>query len=285
MIRVTVPFRVATYNVHALVGTDGRHDPSRVSNVIDEIGADVLALQEFAYPEDTELETREPVVLTRMEHYQCALAPTRRGDRGWFGNALLTRHPIVDVHRIDLSIDRREPRGALAATIDIRGDSWHVLAAHLGLRLHERRFQVRQILKYLDSVRNTLLVVLGDFNDWLPGRSVVHLLDRRLGRPPRPASFPVFRPMFPLDRIWVQPARALRHLYTHDTPTSRVASDHYPVVADLDRSLDDRAEQTSDTGSHNHRQRAPEHHTNGAGHRGRATRLRGRATKKAKKHE
>ena len=285
MMRVTAPFRVATYNVHALVGTDGRHDPARVSNVIDEIGADVLALQEFAYPEDTELETRQPVVFTSMEHYQCALAPTRRGSRGWFGNALLTRHPIVDVHRIDLSIERREPRGALAATIDVGGALWHVLAAHLGLKLRERRFQVRQILKYLDSVRNTLLVVLGDFNDWLPGRSVVHMLDHRLGRPPRPASFPVFRPVFPLDRIWVHPARALQQLYTHESPTARVASDHFPVVADIDESLDDRAEQPSHTGGHDHRQRAPEHHANGAGHRGRAARLRRRAAKKAKKHE
>ena len=67
----------------------------------------------------------------------------------------------------------------------------HVLATHLGLRIHERRFQVRQILDYLDSVRDTSVVVLGDFNDWLPGRSAAHVLDRRLGRPPRPATFPV----------------------------------------------------------------------------------------------
>ena len=66
-------------------------------------------------------------------------------------------------------MERREPRGAMAATIDVRGTIVHVLAAHLGLRVHERRFQVRQILDYLDSVRHTLVVVLGDFNDWLPG--------------------------------------------------------------------------------------------------------------------
>ena len=150
-----------------------------------------------------------------------------------FGNALLTRHPIVDVHRIDLSMERREPRGALAATIDVGGTPVHVLAAHLGLRVHERRFQVRQILEYLDSVRNTLFVVLGDFNDWLPGRSVVHVLDRRLGRPPRPASFPVFWPVVPLDRIWVHPTRALRRIFTHATPTARLASDHFPVVAEI----------------------------------------------------
>ena len=165
---------------------DGRHDPARVAAVIAELDADVVALQEFTYPASVALETRTPVVSTTLDRYECALGPTRQNRHACFGNALLTRHPIVEVHRIDLSMERREPRGALAATIDVGGAPLHVLAAHLGLRVHERRFQVRQILEYLDSVRDTLVVVLGDFNDWLPGRSVVHVLDR----PSRPAATP-----------------------------------------------------------------------------------------------
>lgn len=235
------PLRVATYNVHACVGRDGRHDPERVATVIGELNADVVALQEFTYPASVALETRSPVVLTTLDRYQCALGPTRQRTRQTvtecFGNALLTRHPIVEIHRIDLSMERREARGALAATIDVGGTLLHVLATHLGLRIHERRFQVRQILDYLDSVRNTSVVVLGDFNDWLPGRSAAHVLDRRLGRPPRPATFPVFWPLVALDRIWVQPRRALRRVSIHATPAARLASDHFPVVAEIDCSL------------------------------------------------
>jgi endonuclease/exonuclease/phosphatase family metal-dependent hydrolase len=230
-----MPLRVATYNVHACVGPDGRHDPDRVAAVIEELDADVVALQEFTYPASVALETRTPVGLAMIDRYECALGPTRRTDaQECFGNALLTRHPIVEVHRLDLSIERREPRGALAATIDVHGTPLHVLAAHLGLRIHERRFQVRQILEYLQSVRNSWSVVLGDFNDWLPGRSVVHVLDERLGRPPRPASFPVFWPIVPLDRIWVQPKAALRRMFAHATAAARVASDHLPIVAEIE---------------------------------------------------
>ena len=226
--------RVATYNVHGCVGTDGRHDPPRVAAVIAELDADVVALQEFTYPLDVALETRTPVVLTTLDQYQCALGPTRQNDRHCFGNVLLTRHPILDVRRIDLSMARREPRGALAATINIGGQPLHLLATHLGLRVRERRFQIRQILDYLDSVGHALLVVLGDFNDWLPGRSVVHVLDDRLGRPERPRSFPVYRPTLALDRIWVQPQASLRRIFSHITATSRIASDHFPIVADLE---------------------------------------------------
>ena len=231
-------FRVATYNVHACVGTDRRHNPERVAAVVAELDADIVAFQEFTYPASVAIESRMPVTLTMLDRYQCVLGPTRQTMRAeCFGNALFTRHRVVDVHRFDLSMKRREPRGALAATIEVRGTIVHVLAAHLGLRVHERRFQVGQILEYLESVRHTLVVVLGDFNDWLPGRSVVHVLDDRLGRPPRPASFPVFWPIVALDRIWVNPIHALRGLSTHTTPAARLASDHFPVVADIDVSV------------------------------------------------
>jgi endonuclease/exonuclease/phosphatase family metal-dependent hydrolase len=226
--------RVATYNVHSCIGTDGRHDPDRVATVITELNADIVALQEFTYPASIALETRSPVTLTTLDSYTCALGPTRQNVTQCFGNALFTRHPIVDVHRIDLSMKKREPRGALAATVDVRGSLVHVLAAHLGLRVRERRFQVRQILEYIESVKNTLFIVLGDFNDWLPGRSVVHVLDHRLGQQPRPASFPVRCPIVALDRIWVHPTQALRRIFTHATPTARLASDHFPVVADIE---------------------------------------------------
>jgi endonuclease/exonuclease/phosphatase family metal-dependent hydrolase len=238
-VNAPAPLRVATYNVHACVGRDGRHDPDRVAAVIGELNADVVALQEFTYPASIALETRTPVTLTTLDRYECALGPTRQRTRKTvtecFGNALLTRHPIVEVHRIDLSMERREPRGALAATIDVGGTLLHVLATHLGLRIHERRFQVRQILDYLDSVRDTRVVVLGDFNDWLPGRSAAHVLDHRLGKPPRPATFPVAWPVVALDRIWVHPRRALRGVSIHATAAARVASDHFPVVAEIDR--------------------------------------------------
>ena len=227
--------RVATYNVPGCVGTDGRRDPARVANVISELDADVVALQEFTYPATVALDTRTPVVLTTLDRYQCALGPTRQDVTSCFGNALLTRHPILEVHRINLSMERREPRGALAATLDVGGAELHVLAAHLGLRVHERRFQVRQILDYLDSVRHTWFVVLGDFNDWLPGRSVVHVLDDRLGRLSRPRSFPVFWPTFALDRVWVHPIRSMKRISVHATPAARDASDHFPVVAEIEK--------------------------------------------------
>ena len=225
--------RVATYNVHACLGTDGRHDPDRIAAVIAEIDADVIALQEFAYPADIALETRAPIVLPRLERYAFALGPTRARDAESFGNVLLSRHPIREVQRIDLSRQRREPRGALAATLDCRGVELHVVCTHLGLRLSERTFQAAQILEHIATRQPDALVVLGDFNDWLPGRSMARALDERLGRAARPRTFPSWLPLLSLDRIWVQPAAWVSDVRVHRSPLARVASDHLPVVATL----------------------------------------------------
>lgn len=225
--------RIATYNVHACVGTDRRHDPDRIGRVITEIDADVIALQEFSYPADIALEARTPVVLESLDRYEFMLGPTcQRRDR-CFGNVLLTRHAIRDVQRVDLSHRRREPRGALAATIDCDGAEIHVLSTHLGLRLPERRDQVGKLLAHIDARRPSLLAVIGDFNDWLPGRSVANVLDRRLGPSVRLATYPSRWPLLPLDRIWVAPREALVSVAAHRSRLARVASDHLPVVAEI----------------------------------------------------
>lgn len=226
--------RVATYNVHACVGTDGRHDPDRVASVVGELDADIVALQEFTYAAGVAIDTRQPVELIALDGYECALGPTRQVATRCFGNALLTRHAIIEVQRLDLSLDRREPRGALAVTVDVGGAPVHVVATHLGLRVRERRLQVQRLLSHLDSVRHSLLVVLGDINDWVPLRSVAHMLDRRLGTSPRLRSFPSSRPMLSLDRIWIHPAAALKETFVHRSALARRASDHLPVVADVD---------------------------------------------------
>lgn len=236
--------RIATYNVHGCVGTDRKHDPARVSRVIAEIDADVIAIQEFSYPSDVALETRAPVVLSELDDYECALGPTlarkmRYGPREThrYGNLLLTRHPIREVERIDLSVDRREPRGALAVTIDVDGTELHVLATHLGLRVGERRFQIGKLLAHLDQRRAEFCAILGDFNDWLPGRTVARVLDERYGPVPRARSFPARWPLVALDRIWIQPRERLQSLTAHDTELARRASDHLPIVARLARDL------------------------------------------------
>jgi endonuclease/exonuclease/phosphatase family metal-dependent hydrolase len=55
-----------------------------------------------------------------------------------------------------------------------------------------------------------------------------------MGAAARLRSFPSRRPILPLDRIWIHPVNVLRRMFVHRSALAKSASDHLPVVADLD---------------------------------------------------
>lgn len=151
---------------------------------------------------------------------------------GDYGNALLTRRPVLAVRRHDFSFRKREPRGALDVDLQLGGERVQVIVTHLGLKPAERRFQVKQLLELLlGCASDRLVVVLGDINEWLPLSRPLRWLHGLLGRPPSQRTFPVWLPVFALDRVWVRPRDALLDLRVHNSPLARTASDHYPIRA------------------------------------------------------
>jgi endonuclease/exonuclease/phosphatase family metal-dependent hydrolase len=107
-----------------------------------------------------------------------------------------------------------------------------VLVTHLGLRMAERRFQVRKMLELLRKLpMHQSIVVLGDMNEWLPLSRPLRWLHELMGKPKWQRSFPVWLPLFALDRVWVRPCGSLREFSVHRSALARRASDHFPVKA------------------------------------------------------
>jgi endonuclease/exonuclease/phosphatase family metal-dependent hydrolase len=222
---------VATYNVHRFFGTDGRHDVPRVADVVRALGADVVALQEVAFAPGSEAPGE---LLEALPGYQVVSAPISRVDGARHGNVVLTRLPISKSRRICLDFERREPRTAVEVELETGATPLRVIATHLGLEPSERRFQVRLILDRVSDDERCITVLLGDFNEWFLIGRPLRWLHRRFGRSRYVRTFPSWAPLFALDRVCVHPPRALVHCGAHDTPLSRRASDHLPVVAELD---------------------------------------------------
>jgi endonuclease/exonuclease/phosphatase family metal-dependent hydrolase len=228
-----VTLRIASYNVHGFVGTDGKRDVARVASVLRSLDADVIALQEVTF-DGSAGEPAEPVeILAELSGFSSVCAPVQRHDGLPFGNAILTKLPMTGSRRICLSYEQREPRTALEVSVDTGARPLRVVATHLGLRPAERRFQVRRILEHVAGDEHSVTVLLGDFNEWFLMGRPLRWLHARFGRGPAVRTYPSRLPLFALDRIWVHPRRALTRFAAHFTPECRHASDHLPVVAEI----------------------------------------------------
>ena len=224
------PVTVATYNIHGAVGTDGRLAPQRIADVLREIDADVIALQEVPLGG-----AGQPNVLTLLQQasgFHAVEGPTEDRPERRYGNAVLSRYPIVDTRSIDLSFGGREPRGALDADIDCHGHPLRVIATHLGLRPAERRHQIRLLLQAFDTDRMPVILT-GDLNEWFVWGRPLRWLVSHFEAAPAPRTFPSRFPVFALDRLWISPRHRLVQVRVHASPLARLASDHLPLIAHI----------------------------------------------------
>ena len=164
----------------------------------------------------------------------CVEGPLLHGERGWYGNALLTRRPVRAVRRVLFEDRGREARGAIIADLAADdGVGWRVLTTHLDLHVGRRRRQFEAVLDEILPATTVPTIVIGDFNEWWPFSRGLSALRRHAVLPFAPATFPTRCPLLALDRIALSGCRLRGRVRRHITPLSRVASDHLPIWADV----------------------------------------------------
>jgi endonuclease/exonuclease/phosphatase family metal-dependent hydrolase len=227
-----------SYNIHQCVGTDGRRDLQRVAAVIQDTKADIIGLQEVDFNPLGEKKSCQLDYLAEVTGMRAVAGPTFRRADSEFGNALLTSREINAVRFHDLSVFGRQPRGVIDAEIAWDSKRVRVLVTHLGLAVNERRRQAQALLKILREPKDAydLTLILGDINEWRPRGFVLYSLNAHLGRMPSPRTFPSFFPVFALDRIWVKPKTALLQVKIANNGLARIASDHLPVLVNVNLS-------------------------------------------------
>ena len=223
-------FTAISYNIHKCVGLDGKQKPERVAQVIRKLQSPLVGLQEV---DSLVTNGSQTDYLARETGLTPIAGPAIRKGKGYYGNVLLTKFPILETRCLDISVDGSEPRSLIDAILNVYGISVRVVVTHLGLIPWERRRQVKRLLKILSDGNDEKLVVLGDINEWLPISPRLRALHRRFGKTPGPPTFPSFLPIIALDRIWVKPRNALLSMRVHKSKLARLASDHLPVLADI----------------------------------------------------
>src|SRR5690606_4693055 len=215
-------FRVATYNVHRWAGVRGGrfYDPARAAAVVDELDADVIALQEALRP----FEGDDPLAaLADRLGFYLAFVCTRLHRRGELGNAVLARWPITAAFAINLTFGRIEQRSAIAVQLHGQKGPVTVAATHLSLVDRTRTRQVQTLLSH-PQIATGPVVLLGDMNAWRQRGRAAQSLDREFLRRHHneawPASWPTVRPVLALDRAYVRGAN-LVGLRAHESATAR----------------------------------------------------------------
>jgi endonuclease/exonuclease/phosphatase family metal-dependent hydrolase len=243
--------RVMTYNIHRAIGVDRRFRLDRIAGIIQHYSPDIALLQEVdrGAPRSGELDlAKELAELLEYPHYALGLNTSLR--QGRWGNATLSRYPILNQSNIDLTVDVRKRRGCQHTTILAQKQTGHehlleVFNLHLGLSAWERMRQVgilTQAPEFASVARDAPCLIAGDFNDW---RSMLHpvfsdvmgfdCVTHKAGAYQTSLrTYPSFSPRGGLDRIYYRGPLKSELAHACRLAVSKVASDHLPVIAEFE---------------------------------------------------
>jgi endonuclease/exonuclease/phosphatase family metal-dependent hydrolase len=224
--------RLMTWNIHGALGRNPRFDLDLVVGLVQRHAPDVIALQEIDSRRARAAHIDDPfnVLQDALGNHGVGAKTVVTAD-GEYGQALISRWPLVDTEIRDLSYPEREPRRAICTRIETPYGPLRVVATHLGLSLRERRSQAAALLEMLGGADATTTAALGDFNDWMWAGSVRRVLASALPAYTRLRTFPSACPLFQLDRIYLWPRSALLGSWTD--PAARMLSDHLPVIGEI----------------------------------------------------
>jgi len=237
-------FRLLTYNIHkGIGGADRRYRLKRIIEVLEHCQPDIALLQEVddGVPR-SRLDRQVELLADAVELPHHVFQRNVQLKHGGYGNAILSRFPISDLQHIDLTIRFKKRRRALVAHCQIhRGShtrSIVVANVHLGLSGIERQIQLRRLLNSPTITRahkNTPIAIGGDYNDvWgMLGKGILQPAGfTSVGGNIR--TFPAALPLRPLDRIYYRNLMQTRHAFASRTRVARQASDHLPLVVDME---------------------------------------------------
>ena len=245
---MTARLRLVTWNIHKGIGSDRRYRLERTIEVLKALDGDVVCLQEV---DEGVARSRGDSQVGRLcdalGYPHAALGLNVRVGVGAYGSATLSRFPLWDVRNVDLTVPPKKRRSGLVARVEHGPPGgWLLANVHLGLLHLERKVQVRRLLAHLleHSPADSPLVIAGDWNEWgsrlVSGalkRSGFHLARLDAHGPRGVATFPSRRPLLCLDRVLYRAPVRVHHVACVNEGLAREASDHLPVVVELETPL------------------------------------------------
>lgn len=240
--------RVATYNVHGCVGMDGQRSEARIAEVIAESRADIAGLQELDFGRRRSGDVDQSALIADRLGWHRYFHPAVRVGDEHYGDAIVSRFPLTLRQASELPgvspFYSPEQRGAISMDAETPLGPVRIVNTHFGLGWSERLEQARFLAseEWLGQSASKLpLILLGDFN-CLPGSRPYRALTRHLRDVRRLVhavrifrTFPTKFPLLAVDHIFINGGLRPLSMTVHRSPLARIASDHYPLTAELTR--------------------------------------------------
>jgi endonuclease/exonuclease/phosphatase family metal-dependent hydrolase len=244
--------KFATYNIchcgnyeNWKTGDDLPVNVTRTAEVIAEIGADIIGLNEVYTAGETEDMRDQTEKLAKLAGYPYSVfAAGKEFEWGTIGNAILSKYPIVGVKKIAVPAPTEEERNPdenswyedrvlLCVDIDINGKILCVISTHFGLNPMEQRRIVDAACKVIDEKQGNA-VIMGDFNV-LPDSEFLSPLYARLKSAAKETgnsefTFATYKPCIQIDYIFAPKSASVNSYTVYTYPVS----DHRPISAEID---------------------------------------------------
>lgn len=171
-------FRVMTYNIHHGEGIDSTLDLKRIAALIQETGADIVALQEVDRGVERTNKMDIMTELSDLTGMAYAFGKNIDYQGGDYGNGFLSRFPILEEKNHHYAMIRSgEQRGLLCLVIEVKGREIVLMNTHIDYRQDdaERLMNVDEILSMARTFSPKPVILCGDFNDTPESRTIAKL--------------------------------------------------------------------------------------------------------------
>ncbi len=241
--------RVATYNVRNCVDANRNVNPAMIARILREVNADIIALQEVNARKPFSRSLNQASTLSEKLNMNHVFFPAEKAGLRAFGLAILSRYALDNCYCNFLpslypGLKPRK-RAAIRVGIPTPMGMINIINAHLSLFKLERRMQLEALLgqEWLAAIPpDEPIIFCGDLNAG-PLSGTYRTLSRRFTdvqkdanesrSTPLQPTFHAWSPLFRIDHIFISHHLETRHVEVKKTSDTRMASDHLPLIADL----------------------------------------------------
>lgn len=233
--------KILSYNIHSGHDFEGKKNLSDIGDFIKQVGADIVGLNEVdCKNERCGFVDQAEYLRERAGYDYCAFSPSIEFRGGYYGNAMLSKYPILEAEPIAIPAapdadKHHEPRSILRCIIDAPCGKLTVMVTHYGVHAVSERVEgVKKTIELVEAAGDMPIVFMGDLNATPDAEELQPLLtvlkDTAKGFTESTLNSIAFPyPTKRIDFIFAKGHSGVENVFVPNVPYS----DHCPYIADI----------------------------------------------------